>query len=64
LKGKIVGAWLKNEFDPNDGPKHQIEAIYIYIDNRIQMHFDFPSLPVVEIREDSRAHKRLGPTRL
>jgi hypothetical protein len=27
-------------------------------DNRIQMHFGFHITPVVEIREDSRPHKR------
>jgi hypothetical protein len=33
-------------------------------DNRIQMHFDFHITPVVEIREDSRRTRGLGPTRL
>jgi hypothetical protein len=46
----------------------QVRDTYGYFspdpDNRIQMHFGFHITPVVEIREDSRPHKGLGPTRL
>jgi hypothetical protein len=44
----VVGCteWSKVEHS-----KHQIENIYIYIDNRIQMHFDFHISPSLKFEK-------------